>query len=355
MGDDVATGWRSIGLDRPEHTVTASWPVRCRPQPPRRSGVAPGRLPGGARGAERHPGSSPADARAGSPGGGAQLLRDREGHRLDGTTERGPRAPRKGTRAASLAGGTQPKDVAEVLVRMGSAHTDLGEDERALAPFGEAEAIALALPGQPRLADALIGKGIARWGLARYDPAIEVPEQAVRILETRKSRRAACLAAAYVDLGVVYWSKSDTPRRSSTTRRRCRSRWRHTLALETRPRPAGVDPSGPPSVPALVGLWRDGGRRSPQVARSRHPGGDAGGVAILQEVRLHVLRRVPYEGALPLRRRTRGAGLETPIGHSLCGGDGRMGFRRHRNRRKPSAPSRHLKVGSESPCDAGSQ
>jgi CHAT domain-containing protein len=107
------------------------------------------------------------------------------------------------------AGGARTKEVAEILLRIGLAHTDQGEDERALALVGEAEAIARALPGQPQLEKALIGKGIALWGLARYDPAIEVLQEAVRILETGKSRRAATLASAYANLGTAYWSKSD--------------------------------------------------------------------------------------------------------------------------------------------------
>jgi CHAT domain-containing protein/Tfp pilus assembly protein PilF len=92
---------------------------------------------------------------------------------------------------------------------MGVAHIDFGEDERGLSFFDEAEAIYRALPGQPRLEDALIGRGAALWGLARYDQAIEALEQAVRILESAERRRGASLAAAYSNLGNVYWSKSD--------------------------------------------------------------------------------------------------------------------------------------------------
>jgi CHAT domain-containing protein/lipopolysaccharide biosynthesis regulator YciM len=106
-------------------------------------------------------------------------------------------------------GGAPTKEVAEVLVRMGSALAELGEDERALALFDEAEAASRNLPGQPQLASALVGKGASLWGLARYDPAIEALEEAVRILENEKSRRGGSLAAAYVNLGNVYWSKSD--------------------------------------------------------------------------------------------------------------------------------------------------
>ena len=92
---------------------------------------------------------------------------------------------------------------------MGLARSDQGEDERALSLFDEAEAIDRALPGQPGLATTLIGKGIALWGQARYDPAIEVLEEAVHILEAGKIRHGASLAAAYANLGTAYWSKSD--------------------------------------------------------------------------------------------------------------------------------------------------
>jgi CHAT domain-containing protein/Tfp pilus assembly protein PilF len=107
------------------------------------------------------------------------------------------------------AGGGRTKEVSEVLVRMGVAYSDQGEDERALSLFDEAEAIDRALPGQPRLFDSLIGKGAALWGLARYDAAIAVLEEAVHILEAGKTRHGASLAAAYVNLGNAYWSKSD--------------------------------------------------------------------------------------------------------------------------------------------------
>lgn len=107
------------------------------------------------------------------------------------------------------AGSGQTREAAEILLRMGVAHIDLGEDERGLSFLDEAEAIYRALPGQPRLEDALIGRGAALWGLARYDQAIEALEQAVRILESAERRRGASLAAAYSNLGNVYWSKSD--------------------------------------------------------------------------------------------------------------------------------------------------
>jgi CHAT domain-containing protein/Tfp pilus assembly protein PilF len=107
------------------------------------------------------------------------------------------------------AGGEGTKEFAAVLVRMGVAYTDLGEDEQGLALFGQAEAIDRALPGQPRLADALIGKGSALWGLGRYDAAIEVHEEALRVLEGEKPRRNGSLAATYLNLGNSYWSKSD--------------------------------------------------------------------------------------------------------------------------------------------------
>ena len=92
---------------------------------------------------------------------------------------------------------------------MGVAHTDKGEDDQALTLFDEAEAIERALPGQPRLADALIGKGSAFWGQGRYDQAIEYTEEAVQILEAEATQRTRSLAAAYANLGAAYWSKSD--------------------------------------------------------------------------------------------------------------------------------------------------
>jgi CHAT domain-containing protein/Tfp pilus assembly protein PilF len=107
------------------------------------------------------------------------------------------------------AGQGRTSDVSEILVRMGVAHSDQGDDERALALFDEAEAIERALPGQPRLSDALVGQGSAIWGQGRYDQAAEALEEAVRILEAEGGRRRATLAAAYVNLGTVYWSKSD--------------------------------------------------------------------------------------------------------------------------------------------------
>jgi CHAT domain-containing protein/tetratricopeptide (TPR) repeat protein len=100
-------------------------------------------------------------------------------------------------------------EVSEILVRMGVAHSDQGKDDQALALFEEAEAIERALPGHPRLANVLIGKASAVWGQGRYDQAIELNEQAIRILEAEKTPRGASLAAAYVNLGTVYWSKSD--------------------------------------------------------------------------------------------------------------------------------------------------
>ena len=109
------------------------------------------------------------------------------------------------------AGGGQTSEVSEILVRMGVAHSDQGQDDEALALFDEAEAIQRALPNHPRLADSLIGKGGALWGLGRYDQSIETLEEAVGILEAEDGRsgRAATLAAAYVNLGNAYWSKSD--------------------------------------------------------------------------------------------------------------------------------------------------
>jgi CHAT domain-containing protein/Tfp pilus assembly protein PilF len=107
------------------------------------------------------------------------------------------------------AGGAKTTEASEILVRMGVAHSDQGEDDQALALFNEAEAIERSLPAHARLGDALIGKGIAFWGQGRYEQAIEALEEAVRILERDGSRRAASLAAAYVDLGIAYWSRSD--------------------------------------------------------------------------------------------------------------------------------------------------
>src|SRR5262249_45488421 len=75
------------------------------------------------------------------------------------------------------AGGPPTSDVSDILVRMGVAHTDAGDDDKALALFDEAEAIERSRPGQPRLADVLIGKGTAAWGQGRYDQAIEHLEE----------------------------------------------------------------------------------------------------------------------------------------------------------------------------------
>jgi CHAT domain-containing protein/Tfp pilus assembly protein PilF len=107
------------------------------------------------------------------------------------------------------AGAARTTEVSEILLRMGVAYSEQGEDDRALALFDEAEAIERDLPAHVRLGDVLIGKGNALWGQGRYDQAIETFEQAVRILEGQGSRRAASLAAAYVNLGNAYWSKSD--------------------------------------------------------------------------------------------------------------------------------------------------
>jgi CHAT domain-containing protein/Tfp pilus assembly protein PilF len=108
------------------------------------------------------------------------------------------------------AGDTRTSEVSQILVRMAVTHTDQGDDDQALALLNEAEAIESALPGHPRLADALMAKGTALWGQGRYDQAIEALEQSVRLLEPAGSPRAATLlAAAYTNLGIVYWSKSD--------------------------------------------------------------------------------------------------------------------------------------------------
>src|SRR5262249_4534471 len=116
---------------------------------------------------------------------------------------------RKALALRRAASDTRSSDVSEILVRMGVAHTDQGEDDQALALFAEAEAIERALPDHPRLADALIGKGTALWGQGRYDQAIEVEEEAIRILEAGGRRRTSTLAAVYVNLGTAFWSKSD--------------------------------------------------------------------------------------------------------------------------------------------------
>jgi CHAT domain-containing protein/tetratricopeptide (TPR) repeat protein len=107
------------------------------------------------------------------------------------------------------AGETRTSNVSEILLRMGAAHTEEGDDDEALRLFGEAESIERSLPGHPRLADVLVGKGSAVWGQGRYDQAIEVLEEAVRLLEGGGKARRRTLAAAYVNLGVAYWSKSD--------------------------------------------------------------------------------------------------------------------------------------------------
>ena len=107
------------------------------------------------------------------------------------------------------AGGAQTKEVAAILVRMGLARSEQGEDERALPLFDEAAAIGRALPDKTGLTRALIGRGNALWGAARYDEAIEALDEAVRLLEAAKPRRGASLASAYANLGTVYWSKSD--------------------------------------------------------------------------------------------------------------------------------------------------
>ena len=106
------------------------------------------------------------------------------------------------------AGGPPSSDVSQTLLRMGVAHSDQGDDQQALALFGEAESIERALPGEPRLPDVLIGKGAALWGQGRYDQAIELNDEAVR-REGEGKQRPATLAAAYVNLGNAYWSKSD--------------------------------------------------------------------------------------------------------------------------------------------------
>jgi CHAT domain-containing protein len=106
------------------------------------------------------------------------------------------------------AGGPPTSDVSDILVEMGIAHSDDGNDDKALAVFDEAEAIERPLPGQPRLPDVLIGQGMAFWGQGRYDQSIERLEEAVQ-LEAGQRKRAGTLAAAYVNLGNAYWSKSD--------------------------------------------------------------------------------------------------------------------------------------------------
>ena len=112
-----------------------------------------------------------------------------------------------GLRRSTGAGKTTA--VAEILLRMGVAHSAVGDDDLALSRFDEAEAIERELPAHARLGDVLIGKGSALWGQGKYDDAIAAFEEAVSILERQGPGRIASLAAAYVNLGNVYWSKSD--------------------------------------------------------------------------------------------------------------------------------------------------
>jgi tetratricopeptide (TPR) repeat protein len=83
--------------------------------------------------------------------------------------------------------------VAEILARMGFAHSHVGEDDEALVLFDQAEAIQRATLGarHPRLAATLIEKGTALWSQGKHDPAIEVFEQAIEILEADNGARAA--------------------------------------------------------------------------------------------------------------------------------------------------------------------
>ena len=62
-------------------------------------------------------------------------------------------------------------------------------------------------PGQPRLGS-LIGKG-KRSGAGEIRPGHRALEEAVADPRGRESRRGASLAAAYANLGNVYWSKTD--------------------------------------------------------------------------------------------------------------------------------------------------
>ncbi len=107
------------------------------------------------------------------------------------------------------AGAGQLPEVAEVLRRMGEVHSNQGDDEQALVLFEDGEAILRAVPGRPGLAETLISKGIAYWGLGKYDQAIAAFEQAIEILDADKDAPRQSLASAYANLGTAYWSKSD--------------------------------------------------------------------------------------------------------------------------------------------------
>ena len=113
--------------------------------------------------------------------------------------------------ALRRAAGSEPEEVAEILLRMAFARTDQGEDDQALALLDEAEVLQRKTRGrvQPRLADILIGKGSARWGQGRFDPAIAAYEQAIAMLEAEGTAYRSNLAAAYLNLANAYWSKSD--------------------------------------------------------------------------------------------------------------------------------------------------
>jgi tetratricopeptide (TPR) repeat protein len=114
--------------------------------------------------------------------------------------------------------------MAEVLVRMGLAHTSQGKDEEGLVFFEEAEAIQRAAPGHPHLAEVLIGKGTAYWGQGDFDRAVEVYEEAAKILEPEGRPRYKTLAATYLNLGTAYWSKNDYDQ--------ARVFWEKTLVLQ---------------------------------------------------------------------------------------------------------------------------
>lgn len=109
------------------------------------------------------------------------------------------------------AAGAEPQEAADILRGMSQAHTNQGDDERALAVLEEAEAIQRATLGarDPRLADTLIAQGVAQWGQGRYDQSIAVFEEAVAILEATGGAGKARLAGAYLNIGTAYWSKSD--------------------------------------------------------------------------------------------------------------------------------------------------
>lgn len=116
--------------------------------------------------------------------------------------------------ALQRAAGAEPKEVVQTLLRMGVAHSDQGEDDKALVVLDEVEAIQRATGDRSRVADTLVGRGAAYWGQGKFDQAIEAFEQAIEILESGGAGGTggaprATLAVTYLNLGTAYWSKSD--------------------------------------------------------------------------------------------------------------------------------------------------